>query len=227
MTSRAELIKEKIDNFDTSKYKDTVNDEGETVVGINHPVNEILQIPGSELDNFKEYLIDDIKLSKHFNFCNFMFKDNEFNKLNDTMDFNTNKATSAKGKIHAIRKICDTYGIDYKTDFKVTRESTKETNEQMANLYSTVFRYQGKTLDFSKSEIVLKTITSSMRTLFGSDSITYSRVGQKKVRVYSIDKDFLESNKKLFNFRQDNIVQLPTNQDAGKSLKKLQKKLFK
>jgi hypothetical protein len=227
MTTRAELIKEKIENFDTSKYKDTVNEEGETVVGINHPVNEILQIPGSELDNFKQYLIDDIKLSNHFNFCNFMFKDTEFNKLNDTMDFNTNKATSAKGKIHAIRKICETYGIDCKTNFKVIRESSKEINEQLANMYTTVFRYRGKKLDFSKPDTVLKTITASMRTLFGRESITSSRVGKKMIYVYSIDKDFLELNKKLFNFRQDNTVQLPTNEDAKKSLKVLQKKLFK
>jgi hypothetical protein len=219
LVTRREIIKEKIENLDVEKLKAKVDDEGYIHPAESNEINEILQIPDSELSNYKEYLVDDILLSTHFQMAQYFFKKNEKEKLNDSNEFNSRKSTSVKGRMMTLRKLCDTYGIELSSDknITVTKNQKKAVNEQMIKLYTTSFRYRGKPLNFTNPDSIIKLIVSSTKLLFGNDIIktTRKQIGKTRSYTYQIDKTVYDRHYKLYGFRNPELIDEPCENDIN------------
>jgi hypothetical protein len=228
MTTRKEIIKDKLDNMDVDDYKTKIMDDGTVVMGKRSIINEdYLHIPDDSLEEYKVYLVDDILLSKHFNLCQFFFKKDESKKLKESYEFRARKITSSKGKMLTLRKMCETYDIDLSpnNDITISNNNDVEINSKMVKLYSASFRYQSKKkLDFSDDKTILKMIVSSFKSLFGNDIIKNRRVGKSKTRVYQINNAYYSKNQTLYQYRQQNDKNIENIQDDTGH--KLNKKLF-
>ena len=82
------LKQEQFKNFDIAEDK-------------HEQVLEILKVPIEHADEYKEYFLDSNKLSKHWNVCNFFFKDtmkvfDDYDKK--TKEFNVKKIKNGKAK---------------------------------------------------------------------------------------------------------------------------------
>jgi hypothetical protein len=229
MATRKELIKLKLDKFDVEELKDSVSDDGSVIVGKTNDINDnYLYIPDDDLETFKEYLVDDILLSKHFNFCQFFFKKDEEDKLRESREFRSRKIISSKGQMMTLRKICDTYDINLKSgcQIKVKNNKDPKVNEQLIKLYKASFRYRGSDLDFSNDKSLIERIVTSFKLLFGNDIVKSKRIGRGSVRktIFNIESDYFEKNETLYKFRNDCHKNNVNNYDDN--VLKLRKKIF-
>lgn len=226
MESRKELIKAKIDaiNLDDLKWTEK---NGKMIKPVLHNDNlQYLCIPDDQIEIYKEYIFDQIKLDEHYRICQFLFTTNQEQVLNNIAEFNIKKLTSTKGKVFVLRKICDAYGIDIKKDtvFNVTGKTDDiKVNTEMVRLYTSAFRYRGKPIDFSEPHSILKRIAMSLKTMFGTKIIKSKAYGKKKVIKYTLNNDFYESHLKLYKFRHPEFEDLENNN----LINDLKTKLFK
>jgi len=209
LTTRKELIEEKLKDFNVDELKTTYHDDGTVELGKYNDINNgYLHIPDDKLEEYKEYLVDDILLSKHFAFCQFFFKKDEIEKLEEAKEFRARKITSSKGKMMVLREICNTYDVTLNQNEEITCKTNdnKEVNNKMVNLYKASFRCQSKNLNFNDQKTIIKTIVSVFKQLFGKEIINAKTIGGKnnRHRIYKIDNDYFNRNKNLYEFRHYN-----------------------
>jgi hypothetical protein len=206
MTTRKELIKEKIENIDIDNYKWTLDKKGNMCKPkIQNDMIDILNIPDDKLNEHINIIFDEYERRKHFDYCTFFFKDNLEKQLNNMAEFNSRKLTGNKGKMFTLKKICETFDIDIKKgqQLKVSCDVDNDTRNKMAKLYKTSFRFQGKKLNFDENQNVIKFIANSLNNLFNKKTVTKTRKGRTQTIIYTLDKEVYEYHEQLYKYRHD------------------------
>lgn len=179
-------------------------------------INDILCVPENVAHKYAEWFIDNNKLKEHFNICNYFFKGVESIKkeIKEIDDFKYNVILGDKNKMLFFQKMIDLYGGNIQTDNKQLILNDVVNNENAKKLeseYKTLFRYRGVALDFSKKENGMKTLMTVGKQLFGKNIFKTKRttVNYKKVQYCFVNKNVLEKEQELFNWR-NNIVYINT-----------------
>jgi hypothetical protein len=180
----------KISNKLTKEVKEREMKEFDVDKLCHKKTNELLQVPKNEANEFKEYFIDKNKLRKHFNICNFFFKDTELLKEINACrdDFFINLIKTDKRKIV----------------FNVSCKLDDNNAEKFLEQYKVIFRDRSnKEIDFTDIDTVNMYINKIMGNLFGRELIEVERIQINKKRYckYKIKKDILLKEKELYEFR--------------------------
>jgi len=194
-----ELVKQsKILNFksDDEKIKERVN---------------ILKIPDDKIEEYKEFLLDDIAISKHFQLCDFFFKDNiKFDNVSYTTekmraknDFVISKLDSTNFKISIIQRFMKIINMTKDNIFNYTPTEEKVIISKSLNeLYNKTFN---KRVELSK-EPIIKEIYSKIMNFTTSQYPVFQKTKRKMIngeRFYYYPKDEKEYNfhHELFKLR--------------------------
>lgn len=194
---KEEILEDKIEGFN---IKDPVY----------QMINDLLRIPESEVEKFKDYFISKSKLYKHFNICNFFFKEDLKLKkdLMESKEFNVNIIKTNKRKILLLSDMLRSVGLEPTNlnDISVNKTLTKEAAEKYKEQYKTIYRHRGdeKELDFTDNEITKRKIIGMMNGLFGEEIVDKKKVQNKKKRIrrYQINEENVKMEEILYNFRK-------------------------
>jgi hypothetical protein len=197
----------KISNKLTKEVKEREMKEFDVDKLCHKKTNELLQVPKNEANEFKEYFIDKNKLRKHFNICNFFFKDTELLKEINACrdDFFINLIKTDKRKIVFLKELLRKAKVnldDY--DINVSCKLDDNNAEKFLEQYKVIFRDRSnKEIDFTDIDTVNMYINKIMGNLFGRELIEVERIQINKKRYckYKIKKDILLKEKELYEFR--------------------------
>jgi hypothetical protein len=151
------LKQEQFKNFDIAEDK-------------HEQVLEILKVPIEHADEYKEYFLDSNKLSKHWNVCNFFFKDtmkvfDDYDKK--TKEFNVKKIKNGKAKCKFLKLLKEQAGCPEDFDICPKRAVTHNP-EKWQEDYKVIFNSSKTDLNFEDKYTVQKIIVSCYKSLFGS-----------------------------------------------------------
>lgn len=169
-------------------------------------INKILKIPDKEIKEYKNYFIDDKVIHKHWNLSTMFFQKDIDKKFDDfdysSENFTINKITKGKTKLKLLQDIkieCDClepYDILPKKIF----------DKKLLDDYKVIFRSRSKNLKADTIHDCQKIIVTMYKNLFGKFIIDDKYEGAKKKgskKIYSINKDSIEKDKILFQYRQE------------------------
>ena len=143
LPSRNTLIQEKVQNFNVEELKAQFEEDGTVIMGKSNEVNDILQIPDEELNDYKQYLVDESLLQKHWQFCRFFISKDEKKKLDKALEFQCRKTISIKGKLYTLRHIINKFDITLNKGEQLTinnQNITDSERKDMLKFYKTSFR---------------------------------------------------------------------------------------
>jgi len=189
-----ELKQDKLDNFDPRNEK---------VIAI----NEILQIPDENIEDYKEFFLDPNLLQKHWNISKMITHTAEeiTDRLEDVGEFNAKKARSVNMKLIYLKELKEKLGIgeDSITVSRVIENDTDRNN--MFLKYKTIFRTRDNKLTFDTVADQQKYIVKMYDNLFGSKMITkcQTTVNKKKIKTYSINSEYLSVHTELMEYRAE------------------------
>lgn len=177
-------------------------------------VNDILKIPVEDIETYKEYFLNPNLLDNHFNYCKFINKDIE--TLKDSIinkeEFNSKKTISTNNKILYLKKLIDILNIDndYINIFDNEYNLTNEQKEKLYNEYNIVYVNRNTKKDFSTNDNIKYYICKMFKNLFNSKIIISKRDTKTKKYNYSFNKDFINTNNNLYQYRKpiDNNIYL-------------------
>lgn len=189
-------------------------------------MNEYLHVPDEEMETYKEYLVDPIKLSYHWHISDYFLKDTKILKesVKTIEDFKVNYVTSNRSKMIYLKELIELAGVQEDADgiLSITKKITAQENEKLKRDYKIIFRL-GTELDFTDESKLLKQLSVIYKQLFGAKIITSTQVGKGKLRkrIYKINKSYLKEEEKLFRFRHPIIdIILPNELDEPNLLNK-------
>jgi hypothetical protein len=180
----------KLDNFDkNNKY----------VIKI----NKYLKIPDNEIENYKEYFIDDNLLKNHFNICKLLYNsiDELKDNLNNKDEFNSKKTINNNMKIIYIHKILNTLNCKYNELFNIDINITTDMRNKLFDEYNIIFRNRNKKKNFNNDYDFKIYLSKIYKQLFGNNIIITNRNNKTKNYNYKINNEYLNNNIKLYNFR--------------------------
>jgi hypothetical protein len=190
---KTELKEQKLNNFDLQNYLD---------------INNILQLDSETAEDFKDLFIDKYKLTKHFNFCNFLFQTEEKIKKNllERLDFDIIKIKSDKCKILFLKNIKNLFNNkDISINSKpVSEELSKKINSE----YNKIFDKLKITPDYTDKYECDKLQARIYKSLF-PDNLIISERNRKKGEnegktTYTIDNSIIETTETLYKIRNPN-----------------------
>jgi hypothetical protein len=166
LKTRKDIIQQELEHLDIEKMKDKIEPDGSVRVGTAPDINSILAIPDDRLNDYKQYLVDDILLGQHFNICNFYFKNNLKNKLENSNDFNINRSVSSLSKMVLLKKIVSTFNINT-NNMIIQKNVSKNKRQLLANEFKTVFKKRDRDVpDFTENDNIQLTLIREYRSLF-------------------------------------------------------------
>ncbi len=177
-------------------------------------INQILRIPEENIEDYKDYFLNPSLLDSHFNYCKFINNDVELLKDNiiNKEEFNSKKTISTNNKILYLKKVIDILNTDYLNIFNIDINLTDEQKKTLYNEYNIIFRNRNTKKDFSTNDNIKYYISKIFKNLFNSDIIISTRKTTKtdKKYIYSFNKEFINKNIELYNFRKpiDNNIYL-------------------
>lgn len=216
---RDEYFKTNYTDKETSKEKSNEKSKYlEEIFDVNSEyfknLNRILKITKSEdLERFKPIICDNLKVSNHFNLCNYFFK--EIENLQDEIikvnEMEIKKIKDKKNKIIWFKKLLlllkfDDNNVFEKIKlkqkpkdefFKLTPINHKELNNKLIKEYSMYFRDRSNKITFNNSQsalkIVIKIFKSLFNCVFDSKRINkYQDKKQIKKICYKWNSDFIK-----------------------------------
>jgi hypothetical protein len=196
--------------IDADTFEEKKLEEFDIKNEIYQKINTILQVPEDKCEKYKELFIDNYKLIKHFNICNFFFKDklNVLNEIQNRKDFNIMKFKSNKSKILFLNKLTYETNIEYNDNGNINHTTINDNNRanELFNEYKELFGFQGKSsLDFTKINDVSKTIKIIFTQLFGN--VLSSKQIQKnktKYQLHTLDINNIKYHNELYSHRNIN-----------------------
>jgi hypothetical protein len=186
------IYENKIENF---------NYESEKVKNL----NDYLNIPINQIDEYKDLFIDQNYLTKHLNVCKFWFQDNNENiiKLAKRLDFDITKYKDSSLKIKLLSEMMEKLGIDKNDigDFMPENKKLDDT-EKIKNTYIKLFGCRKKNLDLSIDRNMYKEICYIYNNMFNVTTSKRERFGNDRIYLYTVDKDILQWHKNVYQFRK-------------------------
>lgn len=190
-------------------------------------INSYLKLPHEKIDDYKEYYLDEYKLKNHFHLSNYLFLcDHEYIlKLKDICEFKTQYVTSTANKISFIKEYEKKFNIDIGDGnnkyITATPNLSKEECDKLFITYKKLFNYRGKETDLTNNYIIIQQYVNMFKQLFGGDIINVDRkkVNKIKYRYYKINKDNINKQFELFNYRQPF--------DAKRETKEIREQIYK
>lgn len=184
--------------------KDNFNKDDAYVVRI----NEILKIPYENIDDFKDFFLDRNLLEKHFNLSKYLNvdKDDLFDTIEMTNDFNAKKVKQNKMKILFLLKIRKKLKLKDLMDIKVSRIiKDDEKRDKYFKEYNTIFNNRTKKDTFDTVVEQQRYIIKMYDNLFGRNVVIKTRttVNKKKVKNYKINKECIKQHIELYNHRNN------------------------
>lgn len=224
---------EDINNFDKTKnklktHKEIVEKDLEEFDPKSKRVNDInsyLFVPDERIEEYKEYFVDNIKLSNHYNISSFFIKSNSQHKQEE---FKIKYINSNKAKINYLIRLKDIFDISENSDGYLTVNNMSHSDDiisKLENEFLGVFRFQGKKLNFSNRSFLLRQVVASYKTLFGNDIILTEKKGKKHLTFYRLNKNKINKEKDLYSFRNPDY-QNNTEEKNGHLHEMVNRKLF-
>jgi len=228
LVSRKTLIQEKVENFNVEELKAKFEEDGTVIMGKSNEVNDILQIPDEELNDYKQYLVDESLLQKHWQFCRFFISKDEKKKLDKALEFQCRKTISIKGKLYTLRHIVNKFDITLNKGEQLTvnnQNITDTERKDMLKLYKTSFRCRDSKVNFKNNNQVLQKVVSSMKNMLGGNIITSKRIssGNNRTTNYILNSHTYEHHQKLYRFRNYKQIEI---QENTIDMSQLKKRLF-
>ena len=165
-------------------------------------INKILKIPTEEIENYKQYFLNPHLLEQHFNLCKFRNIDQDTLKIKITEkeEFNTKKTTSVNMKIMYLHRFLEKLKTDTEKVFEMNEYKLSPTErDRLFNDYNTIFRNRNTKKDFQKDYDIKYYLSVIYKNLFSKNIVDSTRKGQ---RVYKINKEFIEENDKIYDYRK-------------------------
>tara|TARA_R110000772_G_scaffold116270_1_gene221351 strand:- start:43 stop:2673 length:2631 start_codon:yes stop_codon:yes gene_type:complete len=193
---RKELKLHKEINFDV---------DSELVKKIN---DKYLNIPYDEIHIYKEYFINQSKLTNHFNLCRYINNTIEcikFDLTNRSKDFICNKIKQNKSKLIYLKKlkklVCDSDNIE---DINITKTISDSDKEKLFEEYKIIFNSASKS-EFKTNQLIQKEIMNIYRVLFGYNLIKSKQIKTNGVKhmEYTINSSYIEETNILYSYRKD------------------------
>jgi len=178
MTSATDMKKRDRENFNPIDQK-------------NKDINDYLNIPSDQIEKFKEYFIDPIKLKKHFLISDFFFKINNTNKT--IKEFKSIFLGSEQSKLCYIMNLKNQLNIqfDEKNNQLSFKDDLFDDEYNKINMdYNHIFN---ATADFKKNASNL--IVGIFKDIFGSFIINK---GRKNKNVFLLNTKSLNDEYKLY-----------------------------
>jgi hypothetical protein len=213
LIKRGFIIKTNNNKTNKKELKKLINDlnqVNEENFNINHPqvikINKILKIPEEEIENYKEYFLNDNLLKYHFKLCNYLNNniDDLNNKLLNNEDFNSKKTISKFMKIRYLKQLHKKLNSEDNNIFDKEYNLTQDDREKLFNNYNIIFRNRNKNKNFNNDNDFKYYISKIYKNLFGSEVLNSKRIKKDNIRKfkYSINQDYLNKNIDLYNFRK-------------------------
>ncbi len=169
---------------------------------------KFLKMTQEEVIKYKELFLDNYKLSAHFYFCKYFFKDIDFvDEVQKVKDFNINKISSSVYKLYFLNKIQNLFNlkknnisIDIKQNYNLSYSQLKN----LDNEYNIIFKLKDKNATFTNPQGVNSIIAKMFRSCFGGDSLITTRKQINKVRTYqySFNDKYFEYHMNIYNIRK-------------------------
>jgi len=175
-------------------------------------VNEFLQLPKDQIENYKEYFVSDQKLSNHFSISSYFFKelDEVIDSVKSVAEFKVKYITSNDSYIVFLKQLCDAVGLKIDTNGKLslTKKLTKEQNEKFVADFITIFRNRNKKIkiDFMDESVLMNKLYIIFKNIFGDDIIDSKQQTKNKIRYYYLNNDRINKEKSLYLFRHPFIT---------------------
>ncbi len=195
--TKKEIKEEKINNFNLSDYEE---------------LNKILLLPENIAYDNKLLYIDKNYLNKHFNICDYFFKNIDqikysIDKLND---FLVNKVKNNKTKIYFLNYFKQEVNCEYN---KIEVNKIPDNYQELETTYKLLFRDRTKDLNFNNKKCLEKALNTIHKNLFINDLFIQERTNKKddrNKRSYNINQKELDKHFNIYNYRKSVIA---TNND--------------
>jgi len=169
-------------------------------------IQDILNIPAEEIENYKDYFLNRGKLENHFRICKYekMEYEEVIDIINETHDFNVNKIKTDKSKMAFLMEFKKVLGCDEKYDLEIRNKLTEKQQEYFYKKYNNIFSNKKKA-DFKTEKSQLKYLVEIYKRLFGKDIVETSRVGKARATNYNINNEYILEHQALKNYRKTKI----------------------
>lgn len=169
-------------------------------------INEYLRIPDNKIEEYKEYFVDQNKLAQHYNICNYFLNENFEDSIKKNNDFKINYVVSIQNKLAFLKKFCEKCNI-YENDediINVREAPTKEISDELSVEYAKIYRFRGKTLDFTNKLKILEYLKNIYEDLFGNNiikNLKKIRINNKTITPRQLNRDLINANEEIYNYR--------------------------
>ena len=170
--------------------------------------DKYLNIPYDKIHMYKEYFINQSKLTNHFNlsrYINNTIEGLEYQINFRSKDFICNKIKQSKSKLIYLKKlkklVCNSDDIK---DINITKCISDSDKEKLFEEYKIIFNSKSKS-GFKTNQSIQKEIMNIYRVLFGSDLIKSKQIKTKGVKHmnYIINDSYIEETNILYSYRKN------------------------
>ena len=194
-------VSEKVDKEYITQLKDNKLNEFDIVKKCYANINEYLKVPDDEVDDYKEFFVDDQLLRDHFRISKFFFEDVKYldRYIDNKVDFGCNLINSDSYKMKTLKQMLKAGNSDDK--ITVNNGIDPDHVVELTKQYNFVMNSKLKVNLEIKYELQ-KSVIKLYKKLFGKEVINSSRSGGKGREIkYSIDDESLLQHNKLYKFR--------------------------
>jgi hypothetical protein len=170
--------------------------------------DKYLNIPDDEIHIYKDYFINQQKLTNHFNLSRYI--NNTIEGLEHQINFRSkdficNKIKQNKSKLIYLKKlkklVCESDNIE---DINITKCISDSDKQKLFEEYKIIFNSKSNS-GFKNNQSIQKEIINIYRKLFGYGIVNSKQItkNKKKEMMYNINKDIIEETQILYNYRKN------------------------